>query len=371
MAAYNRFKNIDGNPPPYLGSKNTRQGVVATKVDRKADFYLSRLRGKAFTYFSSFPGEIPGPAYVDSSLGYQMAYASQIDCANLAPKVYAQAYDKMVSRLVGLQKANVGVIVGEARSSLAMIANRAGSLLRFWQLARRGNFVGAARALDLYDSKQFKKYKSTFKRQGRDALVDATNFALEVKFGWVPLVGDIYEAVRTLEKQYPPQKVSAKASAEVFVNRETYGPPVWTTSSGKCTISYRLYCRVNSVNPNLYLASSLGLVNPVNIAWQLVPLSFVVDWFLPVGKFLNSYTDLVGFELRHCLYDYRGQAVGFHDLDGWYGRRKTDSSGFVHERIPVGAGFSIPSFKDRLALPSFDVGKAVTAIQLLVQRWGK
>jgi hypothetical protein len=37
----------------------------------------------------------------------------------------------------------------------------------------------------------------------------------------------------------------------------------------------------------------LGLVNPLAVAWELVPLSFVFDWFLPVGDMLSALT--IGF----------------------------------------------------------------------------
>lgn len=53
---------------------------------------------------------------------------------------------------------------------------------------------------------------------------------------------------------------------------------------------------VRVTNPNLLLASRLGLTNPASIAWELVPFSFVVDWFGTVGEFLASWTDFDGLE---------------------------------------------------------------------------
>lgn len=41
-------------------------------------------------------------------------------------------------------------------------------------------------------------------------------------------------------------------------------------------------------NPALHAAAQLGLINPVNLAWNLLPYSFVVDWFLPVDGFLSA-----------------------------------------------------------------------------------
>ena len=41
--------------------------------------------------------------------------------------------------------------------------------------------------------------------------------------------------------------------------------------------------------------SSVGLINPVELAWELLPYSFVVDWFLPIGPWISALTADVGF----------------------------------------------------------------------------
>lgn len=51
-------------------------------------------------------------------------------------------------------------------------------------------------------------------------------------------------------------------------------------------------------NANLAEFSSLGLINPLEIIWELVPYSFVVDWFLPVGNWLSSMTADAGFTFQ-------------------------------------------------------------------------
>jgi hypothetical protein len=43
-------------------------------------------------------------------------------------------------------------------------------------------------------------------------------------------------------------------------------------------------------NPQLATINSLGLTNPIAVAWELVPFSFAVDWFLPVGNTLSALT---------------------------------------------------------------------------------
>lgn len=40
--------------------------------------------------------------------------------------------------------------------------------------------------------------------------------------------------------------------------------------------------------------SSIGLLNPVQLAWEVIPFSFVVDWFINIGDCLSSLDALTG-----------------------------------------------------------------------------
>jgi hypothetical protein len=40
-----------------------------------------------------------------------------------------------------------------------------------------------------------------------------------------------------------------------------------------------------------------GITNPLLVAWDAVPLSFVVDWFLPVNNWLKQLDTYSGFTL--------------------------------------------------------------------------
>jgi len=41
----------------------------------------------------------------------------------------------------------------------------------------------------------------------------------------------------------------------------------------------------------------LGLLNPVAVLWEVVPLSFVVDWFIPIGTYLASLDAMAGVSI--------------------------------------------------------------------------
>jgi hypothetical protein len=65
-------------------------------------------------------------------------------------------------------------------------------------------------------------------------------------------------------------------------------------AQGSWTVGCEISARYRVSNPELLLASSLGLANPFALAWELTPLSFVLDWFVSVGDFLNGLGATLG-----------------------------------------------------------------------------
>jgi hypothetical protein len=51
-------------------------------------------------------------------------------------------------------------------------------------------------------------------------------------------------------------------------------------------------------NTALQTAVSLGLTNPVSLAWELLPFSFVVDWAWPLGDYFSQFDALAGVEVK-------------------------------------------------------------------------
>lgn len=81
---------------------------------------------------------------------------------------------------------------------------------------------------------------------------------------------------------------------------------------------YDLLCRMGMDcvvrNPNLHLASQLGLTNPASVAYELVPYSFVLDWVLPLGPFLSSLTDFSGLDISNAYMTKVCKGVSSYDL---------------------------------------------------------
>jgi len=192
------------------------------------------------------------------------------------------AYNKAYSRLIDSMgsQSQWAVNVAEQKSSLNMIVGRLGQIRDFTKAVRRADVVGAARVLR-------SSVPSKFQR-GKPKKATWSDTWLEFHFGWAPLIDDISNAIDSFTDPHLSTSRPIKGSASVKLQGKT----------GNITYSEahraKLGCSISIDNPNLHLASRLGLINPLSVAWELVPFSFVVDWFTNVGQVLSSYSDFAG-----------------------------------------------------------------------------
>lgn len=126
------------------------------------------------------------------------------------------------------------------------------------------------------------------------------------KYGWQPLLGDVHSAVtKLMDEEGQPRKITVKAGGrERFYSYDAgIDSPMGTGPAFKVD---RVVRGIHSSNvrldyvenqhPALRTLCQEGLTNPLALAWELVPFSFVVDWFLPVGNFFNCLDATLGWD---------------------------------------------------------------------------
>jgi hypothetical protein len=176
---------------------------------------------------------------------------------------------------------NAGVCVGEARKTVELAANAASRIGKSLLSLKRGNLTDAMRFLG-------SRVKPGH-RLPKLALKDVSSAWLEARYGWEPLISDVYEAGKAWEHAHqnrPTEKVVVRMTvykndinlsniyndhtrSEVFVRR---------FSSRTVTLHLR---------PTESTPRNIGLLDPVSVAWELMPYSFIVDWFVPIGTYLD------------------------------------------------------------------------------------
>jgi len=266
-------------------------------------------------------------------------------------RAYAMAFDRFNSRMGPRVQLAINAI--EAGKSYAMLLTRMRQLRRIYTSVVKRDFSGVIRAIS--DSGGTPKGLSK-----RHLLSEPSGFWLEIQFGWKPIVQDIFTSVDVLQTQFPSSALKTRGFDESHF--ETFG--VYPTS---CRRTVELAAVIRVTNPNLFLANQLGVINPAQVVWDAVPGSFIFDWFLPVGKFLGSFTAFAGVELVDPRVTQTVKGISsfadssrpgnpnYNFVAPFFGMRRRNSL------------FETPSVLSRVRLPNVDSWLLATEASLVMQ----
>lgn len=186
---------------------------------------------------------------------------------------------KLRERIVG-SDFNLGVSLAEGKEALDLISNSAIVLADCLRALRRGDIGHAYRRLGIVKAIPSKKSK-TFSPE------EISSRWLEVQYGWLPLIGDAHGGAQALAQQLNNPMVQTYRARMWKPLVAT--PTSWTIRDGgdwgyRGKTRGQLIARVTEVDvPQLN-----GLTDPASIAWELLPYSFVADWFIPIGSYLEA-----------------------------------------------------------------------------------
>lgn len=204
----------------------------------------------------------------------------------LQEKVSLSAESMALSRLfdrMNQQDVHVGNLLAERHQSIEMIRSlilRAVALLKGRTLSRSAKVLPGT-------------------ENGR-----LDNDFLMFQFGLRPLMQDIFTIAKQLHIGATVQnsdRVYVRASAKGTPQRFTVEEVIVSGSSSyvsdyELNESCRYVLEYRVINQPLQTLQSYGLVNPLEIAWELTPWSFVVDWFLPIGKWIRDAKAVTNLE---------------------------------------------------------------------------
>jgi hypothetical protein len=203
---------------------------------------------------------------------------------------------------------NLAVSGAELPKALTMVGATATRLATTMRHLKRFDIPSAFQALGAGSGPHYRSLirRSNSKRKQAirtgDLAKSGREFAastwLEIKYGWKPLLNDTYNASESMARAMSDNSSSDIRTLGTGSSRFPYtfvsssGLKGFATGERKVSAKYVIYSRVS--NPSLRTAAGLGLTNPAIFAWELLPFSFVVDWFVPVGDVLNSLDATMG-----------------------------------------------------------------------------
>lgn len=174
------------------------------------------------------------------------------------------------------KKADMGTAIGESRQALTMLARSSVALWESYRAVRRGDLAKAARLLGVDPKKG-------------SALTGPASAWLSFRYGWAPLLNDLNDQFNILSSKIQEKGMLIHATRvkrfEGVEHRNYSDASTIHDIEWKSLYKTRLDAIVDV--PGLREASRLGLTNPLGVAWELVPYSFIVDWFAPIGSMLE------------------------------------------------------------------------------------
>lgn len=187
---------------------------------------------------------------------------------------------------------NLAVAFAERDKTARLVGSTALQLVEAMRKLRQRDWRGACRALNVNP-----------KGKPKGSSVPAR--WLELQYGWKPLLSDVYGSVDALARRHGDDWIVTARGASSEKIREFWKPnPPGTPplqlpnyGFGQATGVRGCFVRIDAIPKNdlLMVMSSLGVTNPLLVAWELVPYSFVVDWFLPIGSFVDQLDALLGY----------------------------------------------------------------------------
>lgn len=270
------------------------------------------------------------------------------------------------------QKMDLLASLGESKKTFQTILDLAKRLALFVKRLKRGDFIGAWKALlsshsvkkgklvmtskqsvSLFRRSQalskgsntlWKSQKSAYRRTktyylDRQSVTQMKGFSpadawLQFQYGVMPLIWDMKGAIDAFEQGLRKGGAPIKAVRRLERN---YGMPQHYSydAVGKCDVGVEVKLYANIDNTYVDALNRLGLINLASSAWELMPYSFVIDWLAPIGDMIKAVSTRTGIV-------YKGGYIG----------TKTVSDFTVTRKGIKGYGWPDDDLKPKGTLPS-------------------
>jgi hypothetical protein len=245
------------------------------------------------------------------------------DASTLADDQTQKIISKLIEQ-IGTAKADAATSLAEMGKTARHVAHTAqrvaGALIslkkgRFGDFAKSLGITYTTRRAVIYnrrwaravkdDTARKVRYDKLYVKRGESRVTDlVADTWLEYSYGWKPLLKDVYDAAQAtasvmVERSKTMRYQTAKSRSQKSTKTKVVNaPPTANIVETEWTSERYFAIGVNFRIPNgaIGITDAFGLSNPLTVAWELIPFSFVVDWFLPVGDAIRGLTAFSGLE---------------------------------------------------------------------------
>lgn len=295
--------------------RNTVNSPQWVRKNRWSGADKVKLRPNPFSYtyvrYSPFWGT---KREIVPSQGFQALWAGRIPGWNGAHSEFSdeekaavvQAAKIKLGKAFKDQKVNLAQAYGERKQAIRLFNDAAVRVVGGLRALKRGDLRSAADAFGVAQTK-------LVTQRGRKARtvqqLDLSGFIAQNRLAYVygvePLMSDVYGAAEKVAQAHVDGVLDTVRHAVSSTRRLVVSTPLVVDGVlGKqyTTAQYtaKFVVRAAIPRPELTSVASLGFTNPATLLWELTPWSFVIDWFIRIGDYLNyldsfsAYTFLDG-----------------------------------------------------------------------------
>lgn len=198
---------------------------------------------------------------------------------------------------------------------------------------------------------------------------------VEFQLGWKPLIMDIYgtakEIMRTVPEILSFQERASQKDDRVLISRAQLFESIRNERSYFRTHIHTVYRPSQGYIDNLSRFTSL---NPVSVAWELMPFSFLFDYVINVGSYLRMAESSVVLSGQSLYGSITGtswlrtddQRTGIGNIAGTADVCTGQWSGFIETKTKNRSVFtSLPLPRPPVFRPNLGASRLVTVIALL------
>lgn len=215
---------------------------------------------------------------------------------NFFSKAETGALNKMLD-----MKFNAAQAFAERKQTADLLVKSVNRFVTFAVLFRKGNFKEANKILRSTRGAFTGRQLPTFPKKPITKDTFANSW-LEYSYGWRPLLNDIYGSAELLADTYedirqPCRVRGGNSESKSWVSRMT-AEGLTGTARGKSKIRTTVNLEFDIGNDVAKTLAKTGITNPALLAWELLPYSFVIDWFIPIGNYLSAVNATTGLVFK-------------------------------------------------------------------------
>ncbi len=241
------------------------------------------------------PGKVSGEHYwngvhtigQDLMVGSMDPSRSRTFPSDIADQCYQRALLKFRHR-----EMNLAASLGEIRETRKMLRQTILSVVDVARKLRR---------------RQFRKAWSSLRNNA-----DFADAWLAARFGWRPLLSDLYNVAAAMDNALGSSPPTLTVRARSIYSPEPFrqgffgagcgsgSPYFWVEAEWDTYLAYVCRVRMDAfvLDTQPQRLVDTGIQDPLLVVWELLPYSFVVDWFLGVGSYLDGLNAMMGLQYR-------------------------------------------------------------------------